>query len=94
MLGAGDLDLFGRAGIRVTNTPDVLTDDVADIELELMVAVFRNIPPGERYVRQGKWGPMPECRSRGESRAGRRMSSFGSSRTRFACPNAAKGQIG
>ena len=42
-------------GIRVTNTPDVLTDDVADLAVGLAIAVLRRIPQADRYVRAGQW---------------------------------------
>jgi lactate dehydrogenase-like 2-hydroxyacid dehydrogenase len=42
-------------GIAVTNTPDVLTDDVADLALVLMLSVARRIPMHDHYVRQGRW---------------------------------------
>ncbi|MEM0908274.1 MAG: 2-hydroxyacid dehydrogenase [Pseudomonadota bacterium] len=42
-------------GIRVTNTPDVLTDAVAEITLGLMLALCRRIPQADQYVRGGRW---------------------------------------
>ncbi|GJP64180.1 hypothetical protein CLOP_g21196 [Closterium sp. NIES-67] len=42
-------------GIHVTNTPDVLTDDVADLALGLMLTVSRRLVEGDRYVREGQW---------------------------------------
>jgi hydroxypyruvate reductase len=42
-------------GIAVTNTPDVLTDDVADLGMALVLAVARRLVVGDRHVRQGKW---------------------------------------
>ncbi|HEX6956472.1 MAG TPA: 2-hydroxyacid dehydrogenase [Ferrovibrio sp.] len=39
----------------VTNTPDVLTDDVADIAMVLLLSVMRRIPQGDQFVRQGQW---------------------------------------
>ncbi|CAI7840498.1 unnamed protein product [Closterium sp. NIES-53] len=42
-------------GIHVTNTPDVLTDDVADLALGLMLTVSRRLVEGDRYVREGEW---------------------------------------
>ena len=42
-------------GIAVTNTPDVLTNDVADLAIGLMVAVARRLPAQDLYVRQGRW---------------------------------------
>jgi lactate dehydrogenase-like 2-hydroxyacid dehydrogenase len=37
----------------VTNTPDVLTDDVADLAIGLMLAAMRGIAVADRYVRAG-----------------------------------------
>jgi lactate dehydrogenase-like 2-hydroxyacid dehydrogenase len=41
--------------IRVTNTPDVLNDAVAELAIGLMIALARRIPQADQYVRQGKW---------------------------------------
>ena len=41
--------------IRVTNTPDVLNDAVAEITVGLMISLARRIPQGDQFVRQGKW---------------------------------------
>ena len=58
---AVDLPAAKARNIAVTNTPDVLTDDVADLAIGLMVATLRRIPQADRYVREGKWlkGTMP-----------------------------------
>ncbi|HSC94368.1 MAG TPA: 2-hydroxyacid dehydrogenase [Burkholderiales bacterium] len=53
--GAVDLDLARRRGVIVTNTPDSITGDVADLALGLMVAVMRRIAEADRFVRAGKW---------------------------------------
>src|SRR5215468_10204521 len=45
----------GRHGIVVTNTPDVLTEEVADTALGLLIATVRELPQAERYLRAGKW---------------------------------------
>ncbi|GLU22221.1 hypothetical protein SLE2022_383110 [Rubroshorea leprosula] len=50
-----DLAKCKEKGIRVTNTPDVLTDDVADLAIGLMLAVLRKLCESDRYVRGGKW---------------------------------------
>lgn len=42
-------------GIRVTNTPDVLTDDVADLAVGMVLALSRGIVGAEAYVRSGDW---------------------------------------
>ncbi|RUT99447.1 2-hydroxyacid dehydrogenase, partial [Mesorhizobium sp. M7A.T.Ca.TU.009.02.1.1] len=56
-VGTDAIDLaYARAnGIRVTNTPDVLTEDVADIGVGLLLAVARKIPLADTYVRDGSW---------------------------------------
>jgi lactate dehydrogenase-like 2-hydroxyacid dehydrogenase len=50
-----DVDAARARKIAVTNTPDVLTDEVADLAIGLMLAAVRRIPQGDRYVREGKW---------------------------------------
>jgi D-3-phosphoglycerate dehydrogenase len=56
-VGTDAIDLsYARAnGIRVTNTPNVLTADVADLGAGLVLAVARQIPGADRYVREGHW---------------------------------------
>jgi lactate dehydrogenase-like 2-hydroxyacid dehydrogenase len=50
-----DLDQARSRGLRVTTTPDVLSDDVADLALALLLAVSRRICVGDSFVRAGKW---------------------------------------
>jgi hydroxypyruvate reductase len=59
-----DVPAAREHGVPVTNTPDVLTDDVADMGISLMLAVARGVPQADKYVRSGKWpqGPMPLAR--------------------------------
>ena len=56
-VGTDAIDLaYARSHrIAVTNTPDVLTEDVADLALSLTLAALRRIPQGDQYVRQGRW---------------------------------------
>jgi lactate dehydrogenase-like 2-hydroxyacid dehydrogenase len=42
-------------GVTVTNTPDVLTEEVADTALGLLLCTVREFPQAERYLRAGKW---------------------------------------
>jgi lactate dehydrogenase-like 2-hydroxyacid dehydrogenase len=42
-------------GIRVTNTPDVLNDAVAELALGLMLALCRRIPQADAFTRAGRW---------------------------------------
>jgi lactate dehydrogenase-like 2-hydroxyacid dehydrogenase len=59
-VGTDAIDLaHARArGIRVTNTPDVLTEDVADIALGLLLSAARHIPQADAFVRGGQWGKV------------------------------------
>ena len=53
-------------GIMVTNTPDVLTEEVADTALGLLLNTVRELPKAEAYLRQGRWtseGPYPLTRA-------------------------------
>lgn len=50
-----DLPAARARGVKVTNTPDVLTDDVADLAVALTLATVRQIPASDRYVREGRW---------------------------------------
>lgn len=42
-------------GVRVSNTPDVLNDAVAEITLGLMIALARRLPQADAYTRAGRW---------------------------------------
>lgn len=42
-------------GVIVTNTPDVLNDEVADTTLALLLMTIRQLPQSERHLRDGKW---------------------------------------
>jgi lactate dehydrogenase-like 2-hydroxyacid dehydrogenase len=52
-------------GIMVTNTPDVLTEEVADTALGLLLCTVRELPQAERYLRAGRWheGDYPLTRA-------------------------------
>jgi lactate dehydrogenase-like 2-hydroxyacid dehydrogenase len=66
-------------GIKVSNTPDVLSDEVADFAVALTLATLRRIPLGDRYVREGRWereGPM----AFGERMWGRKLGLLGMGR--------------
>ena len=67
-----DIPAARARGVPVTNTPDVLTDEVADMGLGLMLSIARRIPQADRYVRAGKWpsGPMPLARKMSGARLG------------------------
>src|SRR5499426_1216984 len=50
-----DAKWAGAHGVTVTNTPDVLTEEVADTALGLLLCTVREFPQAERYLRAGKW---------------------------------------
>ena len=50
-----DAKWAGQHGITVTNTPDVLTEEVADTAIGLLLCTVREFPQAERYLRAGKW---------------------------------------
>ncbi|MEM0922894.1 MAG: 2-hydroxyacid dehydrogenase [Pseudomonadota bacterium] len=52
-----DLTACKSRGIRVTNTPDVLNDAMAEITLGLMISLARSLPQADRFVREGSWQP-------------------------------------
>ncbi len=56
-----DVECARGKGVVVSNTPDVLTDCVADLAMGLVIDVARGVSAGDRYVRAGRWpkGPMP-----------------------------------
>jgi lactate dehydrogenase-like 2-hydroxyacid dehydrogenase len=56
-----DVPAARERGIHVTHTPDVLTEDVADMAIALMLAVARNVVRADRFARSGEWkkGPFP-----------------------------------
>lgn len=56
-VGTDKVDLaFARdRNVHVSTTPGVLTDDVADTGIALMLAVMRHVVQGDQFVREGKW---------------------------------------
>ena len=50
-----DIAAATRAGIAVTNTPDVLTDATAELTIALILAAARRLPEGDALVRSTTW---------------------------------------
>jgi lactate dehydrogenase-like 2-hydroxyacid dehydrogenase len=50
-----DVGYASSRGIVVTNTPDVLTEEVADVAVALLVMTVRQLGAAERYLRAGRW---------------------------------------
>lgn len=57
-----DVHAAAARGIVVSNTPDVLNDEVADTTIALLLNTLRQLPQAETWLRQGRWaaeGPFP-----------------------------------
>ena len=78
-VGVNHIDLAAavRAGCVVTNTPDVLTDDTADLAILLMLAVLRGAGAGERRVRAGRWDGWGPTRDLGRRLSGKTLGVVG-----------------
>jgi len=50
-----DLEAARARGIRVTNTPGILTEATADLAFALLLAAARRVAEGDRFVREGRW---------------------------------------
>lgn len=73
---AVDLATARARGVRVTNTPDVLTEGVTELAIALLLAVARRIPFNDRFVRSGRW-PQDGDPALASSLAGRRLGIVG-----------------
>lgn len=60
-VGYNGVDVAAAAGrgVVVTNTPGVLTDEVADFAVALLLATIREIPQADRFLRTGGWTDKP-----------------------------------
>lgn len=68
-----DIDAAGARGVGVSNTPDVLTDCVADTAVGLLIDTLRQFTASDRYVRAGRWpvdGNYPLTRQVSNTRVG------------------------
>ena len=54
-VGYDGIDVAAARGVIVTNTPDVLTEEVADTALGLLLMTVRELSSAERYLRAGRW---------------------------------------
>ncbi|MBX3582029.1 MAG: 2-hydroxyacid dehydrogenase [Rhizobiaceae bacterium] len=70
----------GKAGVMVTNTPDVLTEEVADTALALLLNAVREFPRAENYLREGRWAKEGPYRLTPGTLRGRKAGIFGMGR--------------
>ena len=86
-----DLQTARSRGITVTNTPDVLTEDTADMTMALILAVSRRVAEGERMIRSGEWTGWAPTSMRGHRIWGKRLGIVGMGRIGRALARRAKG---
>jgi len=86
-----DLATARQRSIVVTNTPDVLTEDTADMTMALILAVPRRLAEGERVLRSGKWGGWSPTSMLGHRIYGKRLGIIGMGRIGQAVARRARG---
>jgi glyoxylate reductase len=86
-----DLKAARARGITVTNTPEVLTEDTADMTMALILATARRLTEGERWVRSGGWTGWAPTAMLGSRLGGRRLGIIGMGRIGQALARRAKG---
>jgi glyoxylate reductase len=75
-----DIDAAGKRGLKVTNTPDVLTDATADIAILCLLAAARRGAEGDRLVRADEWQGWYTTMMLGTHMSGKRLGIFGMGR--------------
>ncbi|MBL8578456.1 MAG: 2-hydroxyacid dehydrogenase [Mesorhizobium sp.] len=70
----------GKTDVMVTNTPDVLTEEVADTALGLLINTVREFPKAENYLREGRWVKEGPYRLTAGTLRGRNAGIFGMGR--------------
>lgn len=77
---AVDSPYAGASGIMVTNTPDVLTEEVADTAVGLLLNTLREFSAAERYLRSGNWEAKGNYHLSPLTLRGRKVGIFGMGR--------------
>jgi lactate dehydrogenase-like 2-hydroxyacid dehydrogenase len=72
-----DVDAAKQLGIRVSNTPDVLTETTADLAILLLLMTTRRAGEGERELRAGRWAGWRPTHMMGQSLAGKVLGLIG-----------------
>jgi lactate dehydrogenase-like 2-hydroxyacid dehydrogenase len=75
-----DAKYAATRGVVVTNTPDVLTEEVADTAIGLLINTVRELPKAERWLREGRWASEGAYRLTPGTLRGRRVGIFGMGR--------------
>ncbi len=86
-----DFQAAKKQGIIVTNTPDVLTEDTADMTMALILAVPRRLTEGELRLRAGEWKGWSPTSMLGHRIWGKRLGIIGMGRIGQAVARRARG---
>jgi len=89
-----DVEAAREQGVRVSNTPDVLTEATADLAVLLMLMVTRRAGEGERELRGGRWIGWRPTHLMGQSLEGKRLGLIGFGRIAQATARKAKAAFG
>lgn len=92
-VGVNNIDIpeATKRGIRVCNTPDVLTDATADLGFALMLAAARRFREADRFLREGRWMAWDPFRFLGAPVAGRTLGIVGMGKIGSAVARRSKG---
>jgi lactate dehydrogenase-like 2-hydroxyacid dehydrogenase len=88
------LESARRAGIVVSNTPDVLTDDTCDLTIALMLMTMRRLGEGERHLRSGAWAGLRPTFMLGHTARGKTLGIVGYGRIGRAVARTASAAFG
>lgn len=72
-----DLEQATGKGVLVTNTPDVLSDAVAELTMALMLQLSRRLPESQQIVREGRWDPAAAAVPMGVDLKGKTLAVIG-----------------
>lgn len=86
-----DLQAAANKGLMVTNTPDVLTEDTADLAMALILMAARRLGEGERLARGGGWSGWAPTQHLGQRVNGARLGIIGMGRIGSALARRARG---
>ena len=89
-----DLATAKRLGIRISNTPDVLTDTTAELAILLLLMATRRAGEGERELRAGRWTGWRPTHLMGASLQGKRLGLIGFGRIAHATARKAHAAFG
>lgn len=89
-----DVAAARQLGIRVSNTPDVLTESTADLAIVLLLMTTRRAGEGERELREGRWSGWRPTHMMGRSLAGKLLGLVGFGRIAQATARKAHAAFG